>query len=166
VGAGVSTADVCDREAAFLASSGDGLPALVASAGGPFGVVQAYHPRTPGRRTQGQLYVMRGTIRETRFANQRVMATYQLRLDLVWPLQKGTGSAEDEQRAFDAAIDLVLARVRAYRGDKTHGGRFLAVAEDPREVHVTFDPPDRSIRDDSELRAFVTYSAQDADFTA
>ena len=162
----MSTADVVDREAAWLASSGDGLPALVSAAGGPFGVVQAYQPRTPGRRTLGQLYVLRGRIREHRFANQRVMITYELVLDLVWPLSKGTGSAEDEQRAFDAAIDLVLARVRAYRGDKTHGGRFLSVAENPREVNVRFDHPDRTIREDSELRAQVTYTADDQDFTA
>lgn len=161
----MSTADVCDREAAFLASSGDGLPALLASAGGPFGVVQAYQPRTPTRRAHGQLYVMRSRIRETRFANQRIMTRYELVLDLVWPIAKGTGSAEAEQRAFDAAIDLVLTRIRAYRGDKTHGGRFLQVAEDPREVDVRFEPPDRTIRDDTELRATVTYQATDQDFT-
>jgi hypothetical protein len=162
----VSTADACDREAAWLSSSGDGLPALVATAGGPFGLVQAYWPRTPGRRTQGQLYVLRNNLEERRFANQRVMVTYAFQLALVWPLQKGTGSAEDEQRAFDTAIDLVLTRVRGYRGDKTHGGRFLSAAEDPRMVRVVFDPPGHTIVADTELRASVTYTAQDPDFTA
>jgi hypothetical protein len=162
----VGTADACDREAAWLSSSGDGLPALTTAAGGPFGVVQAYWPRTPGRRTQGQLYVLRNTIEERRFANQRVMVTYSFQLKLVWPLSKGTGSAEDEQRAFDTAIELVLTRVRAYRGDKTHGGRFLAVAEDPRAVRVAFEPPEQTILTDTELRATVTYTAQDPDFTA
>ena len=50
----MSTADAVDREAAWLATSGDGLPALLVTAGGPFGVVQAYWPRTPGKRTAGR----------------------------------------------------------------------------------------------------------------
>lgn len=162
----MSTADAVDREAAWLASYGDGLPALIATAGGPFGTVQAYQPRTPGRRTKGQLYVLRGRIQEHRFANQRVMVSYEFQLDLVWPMSKGTGSAEDEQRAFDAAVDLVLQRVRGYPQDKTHGGRFLSVAENPRDVNVHFDHPERTITADAELLATVTYRADDQDFTA
>lgn len=159
------SSDAVDREAAWLATSGDGLPALSAAAGGPFAVVQAYRPRTPTRRAQGQLYVLRSRIQQKRFANQRVMNHYQFRLELVWPVAKGTGAAEDEQRAFDAAVQLVLARILGFRGDKTHGGRFLSVAELPREVDVVFDPPERTIPTESELSATVTYQAQDQDFT-
>src|ERR1700761_1327491 len=111
----MSTADVCSREAAWLSTSGDGLPALLAAAGGPFGVIQAYRPRTPGRRKQGQLYVLRRTIRETRFANQRRMATYQLFLDIVWPMQSGSGNAEAEQQNLDDAVELVLQRIGGFR---------------------------------------------------
>lgn len=159
------SSDAVDREAAWLATSGDGLPALLATVGGPFVVVQAYRPRTPTRRAQGQLYVMRGRIQQKRITNQRVMNHYAFRLELVWPLAKGTGSAEDEQRAFDAAVELLLVRVLGFPLDKTHGGRFLSVAELPREVDVVFTPPERTITPDAELTATVTYSAQDQDFT-
>lgn len=159
------SSDAVDREAAWLATSGDGLPALLTSAGGPFAVVQAYRPRTPERRALGQLYVLRGRIQQRRFANQRVMNAYAFRLELVWPITKGTGNAEDEQRAFDAAVELVLQRILGFPLDKTHGGRFLQVAEDPRNVDVAFDPPEQTIPTDSELRATISYGANDPDFT-
>lgn len=162
----MSTADVVDREAAWLATSGDGLPALLTTAGGPFGVVQAYWPRTPGKRTAGQLYVMRRTINEKRFANQRRMDTYHLVLKLIWPLTSGSGNAEADQRAFDVAIDQVIARIGGFRGDKTHGGRFLSVAEgDHSGVTVHFDDPASTLPPEAEFRAEITYSADDVDFT-
>jgi hypothetical protein len=161
----LSTADACTKEAAWLSTSGDGLPALLAKAGGPFEVVQAYRPRTPARRKHGQLYVLRRRIRETRFANQRRMAHHSFFLDIVWPLQSGSGNAETEQAALDAAVELVLLRIGGYPGDKTHGGRFLAVAENPREVDVTFHDPATTLTGDAELRAEITYNADDQDFT-
>lgn len=161
----MSTADAVDREAAWLATSGDGLPALLTAAGGPFGVVQAYWPRTPGKRTAGQLYVMRRTLTEKRFANQRRMATHHLVLKLIWPLTSGSGNAEADQRAFDVAVDQVLTRIGGYRGDKTHGGRFLSVAEDPPTVSIHFDDPAATLPPEAEFRAEITYAADDVDFT-
>jgi hypothetical protein len=108
--------------------------------------------------------VLRPVIREKRFANQRRMATYQMHLSLVWPLSSGVGSAEDDQQAFDDAAELVLVRIGGFRGDKTHGGRFLSVAEDGSGVLVSFEDPIRTIPD-GEFRAEVTYSADDQDFT-
>jgi hypothetical protein len=156
----VSTADAVDR-----ATSGDGLPALLMAAGGPFGVVQSYWPRTPGKRTAGQLYVLRRRTRRKRFSNHRLMDTYTLVLRLVWPLTSGSGNAEADQRAFDAAIDLVLTRLSGFLGDHTHGGRFLSVAEDPGEVEVVFDDPAHTLPPDAEFRAEITYFADDRDFT-
>lgn len=159
----MSTADACDREAAWLATSGDGLPALLASFGGPFDVVQAYQPRTPGRR-QKNLFVVRRNLRERRFAHPRRMPTYEFVLKLWWPLSSGSGSAEDDQRAFDAAVDLVLQRIGGFVGDKSHGGRFLSVAEDPAEVDVRFDDPEQTIPN-AEFRAEISYFADDTEIT-
>jgi hypothetical protein len=162
----VNTADACDREAAWLSTADDGLPTLPATAGGPFGLIQAYWPRTPGKRNAGQLYVLRRTIEEKRFANQRRMATHHLVLKLVWPLTSGSGNAEADQRGFDAAIDLVITRIGGFIGDKTHGGRFLSVAEgDHSGVTVHFDDPASTLPPGAEFRAEIMYSADDQDFT-
>lgn len=160
----MSTSDAVDREVAWLTSSGDGLPALLTTAGGPFGNVQAYMTRTPGRRGSN-LFVLRKEIREKRFANVRRMATYEFALTLVWPLTSGQGIAEADQRAFDVAVEQVLLRIGGYPGDKSHGGRFLSVAEDPGEVTVRFDDPGPSMSSDAEFRAEITYFADDRDFT-
>jgi hypothetical protein len=45
--------------------------------------------------------------------------------------------------------------------DKTHGGRFLSVAEDPAEVGVDFADPEPSLRDRADLTCVVSYSADD-----
>jgi hypothetical protein len=147
-----------------LATVGDGLPALLAPLG-PWGVLQGYQPRTPAERSVGQLYVLRQRIREKRFANQRRMAKYEFLLRLVWPLNSGIGNAEEDQAAFDAAVDLVLLRVGGFRGDKSHGGRFLSVGEDPDEVDVRFDPPAATLTADATLRAEITYWADDFEIT-
>lgn len=160
-----STADACDREAAWLNTSGDGLPALAASAGGPFQVVQAYWDRTPRKRATG-IYVLRRGIHEDRFANVRTQDHYEFLLRLVWPITTSTGSGESEQRALDAAVQLLLVRIRGFVEDKTHGGRFLSVAENPRLVQVEFDEPEESIAAHSALEAKVTYAADDDEYTA
>lgn len=157
----MSTADAVDREVAWLQAYGDGLPALLASAGGPFGLVQGYWARTPGKRVGGQLYVMRESFTERRLANQKRMSTYDFVLKLVWPLASGTGNAETEQRDFDVAIDLVLQRIGGYLGDKTHGGRFLSVAEVPKWVAIHYEDPQSTVPPEAEFRAQVHYSADD-----
>lgn len=157
----MSTADAVDREVAWLTAFGDGLPALLASDGGPWGVVQAYWSRTPGKRTNGQIYVLRETLTERRFANQRRMSTYDFVLKLFWPMTSGSGNAEADQRAFDAAVDLVLTRIGGFLGDKSHGGRFLSVAEVPKWVSIHFEDPSATLPPEAEFRAQIHYSADD-----
>lgn len=160
----MSTADAVTREAAWLTTSGDGLPALLASLGGPFDVVQPYLRRTPqGRATQ--LYVTRRSIREERFAHPRRMPRYRFELRIVWPMSSTNGSAENSQQALDNAVDLVLQRVGGFVGDKSHGGRFLSVAENPAEVTVDFSDPERSMDARADLEATVSYWADDAEIT-
>ncbi|MFF3151806.1 hypothetical protein [Streptomyces sp. NPDC057910] len=157
----MSTADAVDREVAWLTSSGDGLPALLVAAGGPWGNVQAYQPRTPGKRSTN-IFVLRRQIHEKRFANVRRMPTYEFVLKLIWPLSSGQGIAEADQRAFDAAVDLVLTRIGGLVGDKSHGGRFLSVAENPEYVNVRFTDPEQTLSV-AEFRAEITYHADDTE---
>ncbi|SHL75779.1 hypothetical protein [Streptomyces yunnanensis] len=156
----MTTADAVDREVAWLTTAGDGLPALLTGAGGPWGSIQAYQPRTPGRRNT-YVIVLRRQIHETRFANVRRMPKYEFLLKLVWPLTSGQGRAEDDQRAFDAAVDKLLTRIGGFAGDKSHGGRFRSVAEDPAYVTVRFDDPEHTVPPEAEFRAEVTYFADD-----
>ena len=119
-----NTQTAVTREAAWLKTTGDGLPALEKAARGPWDNIQAYYPRTPYGE-QRSVYVLRHRIQQKRFANVRTMHTYPFRLILWWPLLSLDGSAEEEQQAFDVAIDLLLQRILGPLGDKTHGGRFL-----------------------------------------
>ena len=160
----MSTADAVDREAAWLATVTDALPALPESAGGPWQVIQAYWP---GARFAGQktgIYAERAQLEDIRHGSQRIRPSYEFRLRLVWPVRQATaGSAEAEQRAMDAAVDLLLQRIRGPLGDKTHGGRFLSVGEDlgkPAPT-VTWDDPEHTIPATKSLRALVTYHADD-----
>lgn len=158
------TSDAVDREVAWLTSTGDGLPALLVAAGGPWDNIQAYQPRTPGKRASN-LYVQRRGIHEKRFANVRRMPTYEFVLKLIWPLSSGQGIAEADQRAFDAAIDLVLRRIGGLVGDKSHGGRFLSVAENPGYVNVRFTDPEQTLVSGVEFHAEITYFADDTEIT-
>ncbi|RLU81129.1 hypothetical protein CTZ27_33360 [Streptomyces griseocarneus] len=152
-----------DREVSWLTSSGDGLPALLVSAGGPWGNVQAYQPRTPGKRGTN-LFVLRRQIHDRRFANIRRIPTYEFALKAVWPLSSGQGVAEADQRAFDSAVDKILARIDGFPGDKSHGGRFRAVAEDPQYVTVRFTDPEQTLGI-GEFHAEITYFADDFEVT-
>lgn len=158
----MSTADAVDRETAWLAAfdPADGLPALHKDQGGPFDVLQAYLPRTPAAR-RCQLYVLRRRLAEDRTANVRSMARYAFELRITWPLSSLTGAAEGCQRDLDAAVDLVLKRVGGLLFDKTHGNRFLSVAENPGQISVEFGDPDQSIAAKADLFASITYMADD-----
>jgi hypothetical protein len=159
------------REAEWLSTSGDGLVALKKTDGGPFDVVQAYWPRTPNTRQTG-LYVLRGSLSDDRFAQDRRIQRHALRLRVVWPIGSttvATGLWEDEQAALDAAVDAVLVRIRAHVYDHTHGGRFLSVAEAPQPGRIEVRFTDASAlgpQAGGQLRADITYSADDRDFTA
>lgn len=169
----VSTADALAREVAWLSTSGDGLPALLAAAGGPWNVVQAYWTRTPPTR-QTALYLVRTTLRDYRFSAERRIDSYAFRAKLWWPIgatASGTDLWEAEQAALDAAVDVVLTRIRGFLFDHTHAtaaGSFLSVAEapEPGAITVSFTDPEASASAVNALRADITYSADDRDFTA
>lgn len=160
----MTTADAVDREVAWLnTSTADGLPLLLSANGGPWANIQAYQPRTPGRKATN-IFVLRRSIHDKRFANVRRMQTYEFVLKLIWPLTSGAGSAEADQRAFDAAVDKLLQRIDGQVGDKTHGGRFRSVAEDPAYVSVRFEDPEHTLGG-GEFHAEVTYHADDFEIT-
>lgn len=169
----VTTADACDREAAFLNLTSDGLPVLPLPAGGVWDNIQAYVPRTPANM-QKQIWVVRPDWGIDVLADQRSQAKYALELRLRWPITSTTsGNAEAEQRAFDLAINDVVTRVLGtppgFRGgigmDKTHDGKFLAVAEGPNRVRVQVTPADEAFKTSPVvLTARIFYVADDYDF--
>jgi hypothetical protein len=166
----VTSADAVRREADWLAAynSTDGLPALTDAFGGPFNVLQPYWTRTPAAR-KNQLYVVRRTIRVSRFGLNRKMNTYAFALKIVWPLSSGSGAAEPVQQALDDAIELVIQRINGpvltFPLDKTHGAQFLSVAEDPPVIDVDISDPEQAVAEGA-FKATVTYSADDRDYTA
>jgi hypothetical protein len=155
-----SPLDAVDRETAWLSTTGDGLPELLKINGGPFDNVQAYWARVP-RTQQHTIFVTRSDMQDERTANIRTMIRHSFVLRITWPVLAGTGHAETDQRNLDAAIILIIGRIRGFVGDKTHGGAFLSVAENPRYVRVTFDPAEATIPGAKELRASVAYMADD-----
>jgi hypothetical protein len=163
----VSTADAVKREAEWLRaySAADGLPALLKGVGGPFDVVQAYVPRT-GAQRQSRLYVTRSQLRVERFGFNRKINHHTFTLRLYWPQSSPSGQAESVQQDFDDAIDLVVQRISGLFGDKTHGARFLSVAEDPADIDVQFTDPEASVQAKAELVATITYQADDQDYTS
>lgn len=157
----MSTATAVARETAWLQTTGDGLPALLASAGGPWQVVQAYWPRTPYANKTG-IYVLRPALDDQRASNQRIRPRYLMRLRLVWPVSTTTTSLlETAQSDFDAAIDLLVQRVRGPLGDKTHGSRFLSAGEVPRTVAVQWEDPEVTMAQHKQLRAAIVYYIDD-----
>lgn len=163
----MSTADAVAREAAWLRAYGaaDGLPGLLKGNGGPFDVVQAYVPRT-GAQRQARLYVTRTQLRVERYGFNRKINHHHFMLRIYWPQSSNTGQAESVQAALDTAVDLVVQRVNGLFGDKTHGARFLSVAENPMDVDVQFADPEQSIQARAELAATITYQADDQDYTS
>lgn len=156
----LTTADAVDRETAWLRTSGDGLPALLESAGGPFTVVQAYLQRVVPAEARS-LYVMRRTFRDVRIGSQRRLTRHSMLLRIAWPAVDGDGAVEADQRQLDQAVDKVVQRVRGTLGDKTHGGRFLSVAEGPDDLTATWTDPARTLPDMGVLLVDITYSADD-----
>lgn len=160
----MSTADAVSRETDWLKSFSptDGLPNLLAPAG-PWQNIQAYVPRVTASR-QPAIFVLRKEYRVARFANVRSMTTHHFLLKAVWPLSSGTGSAENDMQQFDNALDLLLLRIFGTLLDKTHGGRFLSVAEKPEYVTVAQDDPDVTIPAANSFFAQITYLADDQEF--
>lgn len=168
----MTTPTAVQREAAWLVTSGDGLPALVTTAGGPFDVVQGYWPRTPQAR-KAALYLTRPGYADMRFGAHRKIRRHSFLLRVAWPIGAttiGTDLWEEEQIALDNAVHQVVARIVAFDGDKTHGGRFLSVAEAPaaQPINVRFGDPAHASGGGGrvDLTAEITYQADDNDYTA
>ena len=153
--------DALDREAAWLSAS-DSLPLLVGQPSAPFQIVQARWPRMTATKKRG-LYVLRHGSKVERISSQRSMLTHRLRLELMWPLSSGVGSAEKDQQAFEQAVDLVLQRIEGPLGDKTHGGRFLSVGEHPEFIDVEMGDPVQDVQTGL-FTCRISYSADDQDF--
>lgn len=158
-----STATVASRESSWLNSFGDGLPALTTANGGPFDVIQAYNPRTPGKR-KNTIYVTRPEFIVQRFANIRQMPHYQIRLEVAWSLSNVSGSEEIDQQNFDNACDLVLQRILGLPQDKSHGGRFLSVAEKPEFVTFMQEDPRQTIPAQAAYIGNFSYHADDFEY--
>jgi hypothetical protein len=163
----VSTSDAVQRESDWLRAynAADGLPALLKANGGPWDVVQAYVPRT-GAQRKSRIYVTRAQLRVERFGFNRKINHHTFVLRLYWPQTSPTGQAESVQQGFDTAVDRVVQRVSGLFQDKTHGARFLSVAEDPAAIDVQFADPEASIQAKAELTATITYQADDQDYTS
>jgi hypothetical protein len=168
----VSTADACVREAAWLSTAGDSLPALLASAGGPWKVIAAYWQGAQTRTQAPAIYVTRGRAAQIRVANQRIRPRYPMRLELYWPvlvISPGSSSiAATEQQNLDNAIEMLRQRVTGPLGDKSHGGRFLSAAEvkGAPGIDVTFEPASMTVKAAKEIRAAMTYSIDDFEINA
>jgi hypothetical protein len=138
--------------------------------------VQAYLPRTPAQR-KSQIYVTRQGINVERYGFNRTIAAYDFALRLRWPMSNQSGNAENDQRAFDVAINALLMRIRGVGmnqpggADKTHGGAFLQAAEGSSVtgtrggIRVEFVEADTTITAGLDFQATVLYAADDRDFT-
>lgn len=163
------TGSAAARECAWLATV-DSLPSLLATDGGPWDVVQAYWPGAHFAKDKHGLYVDALKVNDLRVSNQRVRSQYQITLTLTWPV-KAQGAtagssalsriAETEQQNMDNAAALVIQRIRGFVGDKSHGGRFLSCAENPRTVSYMKQDPAVTIPQDRVLHAAISYRIDD-----
>jgi hypothetical protein len=159
------------REASWLAAAGDGLPALLETAGGPFELVQPYYGRSPAMRKRS-IFVMRTRIADLRIGGLRKLTRHEFRLVVRWPSKSNTGRAETDEADFDAAVELLLRRIRGAVGDHTHGGRFLSAAEEANgsTISVEFTPAEQTLAGNAGnspyLAAGVRYSADDEQINA
>lgn len=161
----MSTATAVSREAAWLQVTDDALPALLAP-GGPWQVVQGYWPGAHEATQKTGIYLDARVTTDTRASNQRIRPQYEFTLTLIWPIrQNSVKLAEGEQQKLADATDLLLQRIRGPVGDKTHGGAFLSVAENPRRVDVQKEDPAVTIPSEKTLRSTVRYSADDIEIT-
>ena len=156
------------RETAWLQTSGDTLPALLASAGGPWQVIDAYEQAAATRTQKTAIYVTLARIEQVRVGNQRLRWRYLMRLELRWPVRAttpgtATSIAAAEQQNLDSAVELLRQRVTGLLGDKTHGGRFAAAGEVKGQpgFTVNYEPATATIKAFKELRATALYPVDD-----
>jgi len=158
----VTTDTAVARETAWLATITDALPYLPSYAGGAWDVVQGFWPGSRITTQKTGIYLWARTISDPRISNQRIRAQYEFTLKLIWPVKAQAGPlAETEQQNLATAVDAVVRRIRGLVGDKTHGGRFLSVAENPRTVTVSFEDAEATIPETKALYGSVVYRADD-----
>jgi hypothetical protein len=166
----MTTADAAAREAAWLNVTDDSLPSLLADDGGPWDVIQQYWPGAHFAKDKHGVYVDARPVDELRVSNARIRPRYTLVLTLTWPV-KAQGAApgvsgksliaETEQQNLDDAVALLIERIRGPLGDKSHGGRFLSCAENPRTVTYAKEDASVTIPQQRALLASVTYKCDD-----
>jgi hypothetical protein len=164
------SATAAAREAAWLQTANDSLPSLLADDGGPWDVIQAYWPGAHFAKDKHGIYVDARPVADPRVSNQRIRPQYTFVLSLTWPVKAqgaaaGTSGkaliAETEQQNLDNAAALLIERIRGPLGDKSHGGRFLSVAENPRTVTYAKEDAAVTIPQHRAVLASITYKADD-----
>lgn len=165
----VTTADAVQREAAWLNTANDGLPNLLADAGGRWDLVNAYWSRTPNQRGR-IVWVNKGHMSIRRFAHVRKLITYHFELECWWPLSSQGGYSEGDQAEFDLALNDLIMRISGFGytsstvADKTHGGRFLAAGETQNggdSIEVSTPPASNTLPVGIGYVATLTYAAED-----
>lgn len=157
----MSTATVETREAAWLSTTTDSLPVLIAP-GGPWEVLQAFDPVAHRRTQETTILVIAARVSDQRVSNQRIRPQYEITLDVTWPVRNPAPPiAEGEMQRLKNAVDLVLQRIRGPVGDKTHGGRFLSVAEVPAMATVTYADAAATIPAGKYVACTISYKIDD-----
>jgi hypothetical protein len=168
----VTTADAVPRETAWLLTTGDGLPNLLADAGGRWDLINGYWRRTPPQRKR-VIWVNRLRTEVRRRAHVRKLVTYHFELELWWPLANQSGVAETDQAEFDKAINDLVMRISGFgytatsAADKTHGGRFLSVGETEfhgDSIDVDTPPSIQTLDTSVGFKGTVRYFADDFEF--
>lgn len=160
----MSYADAVTKEAAWLNVTNDSLPVLTAAG---WDRVDAY-PVSYGRAMK-RLEVWRERYEETRESNGRRLVTHHLVVEVHWPNTRSADVSQNQWTAVDTAVNVVLTRIRGLAGDKTHGGRFLAVGEEAQgSTAITVEWDDPYITEgpaQSNIRGRIRYTA-DEEITA
>lgn len=168
--------DAVQRETDWLTDiTTVGLPVLLASEGGAWDLVLPYGRANGTVSPARVLFISRVSGTDARFTigAQRIQA-HQFLVSAEWPV-RASSNPQADLAAFDAAIETVLIRIRGLVGDKTHGSRFLSVAEGheatggqtsaPARIDIDIDAPALAIAN-SKVTARISHVAVDLPFIA
>ena len=156
--------DAVDREAAWFTDdlSANGIPPLLkqGSNGAPFAIVRA-RARQPSQRGQA-CFIWLERVVESRYALTRKLQVYHLVATCLWTRASDVGKTDVDEASFEAALAKVVQRVRGLKGDKTHGGRFLAAGEiDSGQITVDWPDAVNTLFANAFWRADVRWQAVD-----
>lgn len=123
----MSYADVVDAEAEWFGAdlSAQGVPALLASQGGPFHVVAAHVRRLAQARHQ--LYLAHGPTAQPRRSKTTTRLDHQVVALVLWAALGAGARAHEDADDLEQAVAKVIARVLGPVGDVGHGGRWFRV---------------------------------------